>query len=247
MKGVFLMIGSRFKIAAALMAAAAFLFGGSAAYAALPDIAPSLTHSMLTYQEEGFDLSIRIPILGGTGSADLEAAVNARSLGSSVALYRDFMSRMAELKAEGSKNYALTAGSRVAAYGDGLLTLEHSRTEAMASSETVVRYETIDLGTGRELALSDLFKDDGYSKVLSGIVKAQMKEQMKKDESKSYFLDELEKNFEIGKDQPFYIEDGKLVLVFNQGTVAPYSMGACTFVIPTKGIQGSLAQQNYLK
>ena len=241
------MIGSRFKIAAALLVAAAFLFGGSMAYAASPDVAPSLTFSMLTHQEEGFDASIQIPILVGTGNADLEAAVNARNLEASVALYRDFMSKMAELKAEGSKNYALTAVSKVAAYGDGLLTLEHSRTEAMASSETVVRYETIDLGTGRELALSDLFKDDGYSKVLSGIVKAQMKEQMKKDESKSYFLDELEKNFEIGKDQPFYIESGKLVLVFNQGTVAPYSMGTCTFVIPTKEIQGSLAQQTYLK
>ena len=241
------MIGSRFKIAAALLVAAAFLFGGSMAYAASPDVAPSLTFSMLTHQEEGFDASIQIPILVGTGNADLEAAVNARNLEASVALYRDFMSKMAELKAEGSKNYALTAVSKVAAYGDGLLTLEHSRTEAMASSETVVRYETIDLGTGRELALSDLFKDDGYSKVLSGIVIAQMKVQMKKDGSKSYFLDELEKNFEIGKDQPFYIESGKLVLVFNQGTVAPYSMGTCTFVIPTKEIQGSLAQQTYLK
>ena len=241
------MIGSRFKFAAAPLAAAAFLLVGGMAYAASPDVAPSLTYSMLTHQEEGFDASIQIPILGGTGSADLEAAVNARSLEASVTLYRDFMSKMAELKAEGSRNYALTAVSKVAAYGDGLLTLEHSRTEAMASSETVVRYETIDLGTGRELVLSDLFKDDGYSKVLSGIVKAQMKEQMKKDGSKSYFLDELEKNFEIGKDQPFYIESGKLVLVFNQGTVAPYSMGTCTFVIPTKEIQGSLAQQTYLK
>ena len=241
------MIGSRFKFTAALLAAAAFLLGGSTAYAVSPDVAPSLTYSMLTHQEEGFDASIRIPILGGTGSADLEAAVNARSWGASIALYRDFMSKMAELKAEGSRNYALTAVSKVAAYGDGLLTLEHSRTEAMASSETVVRYETIDLGTGRELALSDLFKDDGYSKVLSGIVRAQMKEQMKQDKSKSYFLDELEKNFEIGKDQPFYIESGKLVLVFNQGTVAPYSMGTCTFEIPTKEIQGSLAQQTYLK
>ena len=247
MKGVFLMIGSRFKFAAALLAAAAFLLGGGTAYAASPDVAPSLTYSMLTHQEEGFDASIRIPILGGTGSADLEAAVNARSLGASIALYRDFMSRMAELKAEGSRNYALTTTSRVAAYGDGLLALEHGRTESMASSETLVRYETIDLGTGRELALSDLFKDDGYSKVLSGIVRAQMKEQMKQDKSKSYFLDELGKDFEIGRDQPFYIEGGKLVLVFNQGTVAPYSMGTCTFVIPTREIQGSLAQQTYLK
>ena len=129
------MIGSRFKIAAALLTAAAFLFGGSMAYAASPDVAPSLTFSMLTHQEEGFDASIQIPILVGTGNADLEAAVNARSLEASVALYRDFMSKMAELKAEGSKNYALTAVSKVAAYGDGLLTLEHSRTEAMASSE----------------------------------------------------------------------------------------------------------------
>ncbi|WP_298781888.1 RsiV family protein [uncultured Fretibacterium sp.] len=241
------MIESRFNIAAVLLAVAAFLFGGSTAYAASPDIAPSLTYSMLTHQEEGFEASIQIPILGGTGSSDLEAAVNARGLEASVALYKDFMSKMAELKAEGSKNYALTAGSSVASYEDGLLTLEHSRTEAMASSETVVRYETIELGTGRELALSDLFKDDGYSKALSGIVKAQMKEQMKKDESKTYFLDELEKNFEIGKDQPFYIKDGELILVFNQGTVAPYSMGTCTFVIPTKEIQSSLAQQTYLK
>ena len=45
--------------------------------------------------------------------------MNARSLEASVALYRDFMSKMAELKAEGSKNYALTAVSKVAAYGDG--------------------------------------------------------------------------------------------------------------------------------
>ena len=74
-----------------------------------------------------------------------------------------------------------------------------------------------------------------------------MKDRMKKDKSKSYFLEELEKNFDIGRDQPFYIEDGKLVLVFNQGTVAPYSMGTCTFEIPTKEIQGSLAQQTYLK
>ena len=38
------MIGSRFKIAAALLAAAAFLFGGSMAYAASPDVAPSLVN-----------------------------------------------------------------------------------------------------------------------------------------------------------------------------------------------------------
>ena len=48
-KGVFNMIGSRFKIAAALLTAAAFLFGGSMAYAASPDVAPSLTFSMLTH------------------------------------------------------------------------------------------------------------------------------------------------------------------------------------------------------
>ena len=53
-KGVFL-IGSRSKSAAALLAAAAFLLGGGTAYAASPDIVPSLTYSMLTHQEEGFN------------------------------------------------------------------------------------------------------------------------------------------------------------------------------------------------
>lgn len=253
------MFENRFKVVAALMAAAAFLLGGDAAYAAKkapeskaekaqavsgPEASSLLTVSTITHQEEGFDASIQIPVLRDLGSADLETRVNARNLEASVALYKSFMSKMAEMKAEGSKNYALTATSRVAAYGNGLLTLEHGRTEVMASSETVVRFETIDLGTGRELALSDLFKDEGYTKLLAQIVTARMKEEMKKDPAKSYAL---EGGLDVRRDQPFYIENGTLVLVFDQGTVAPYSMGTCTFPIPTEKLKGSLAQQDYLR
>lgn len=59
---------------------------------------------------------------------------------------------------------------------------------------------------------------------------------MKADENVSYWLDDKDLpdiNFtEITEDTAFYInEDGKLVICFNEGDVAPMYMGAVQFVI----------------
>lgn len=241
-----------FKVMAVLLAAAAFSFSAGAGYAAqvTPEAGkakaePQLAFSTITHQEEAFEASIQVPILRGTGNAELEKRLNERFLEDAVAVYRSFVLRMGEMKDMGAGYFSIATASRIAAHGNGLLSLEHRVTETMASSGTLVRFDNIDLGTGREIALSDLFKDDRYTKPLTKIVKSLMKEEMKKDKATAYFLEEVP---EVRKDQPFYIEDGKLVLVFDQGTVAPYSMGARSFVIPTKPIKGLLApSQSYLK
>ena len=98
-------------------------------------------------------------------------------------------------------------------------------------------YYTIDRQTGKEVSLADLFTDDSYIQTISEEIKRQMREQMAADENKQYWLDDPEVeewNFDrIAADQSFYITDrGTLVICFNEGDVAPMSMGCVSFELP---------------
>ena len=98
-------------------------------------------------------------------------------------------------------------------------------------------YYTIDLNTGERLKLKDLFKEGSdYITPISENIKAQMQEQMDKDENVYYWLnDEIEEwNFKsITDDTSFYLnEKDNVVIGFNEGDVAPMYMGTVEFEIP---------------
>ena len=98
-------------------------------------------------------------------------------------------------------------------------------------------YYTIDLNTGERLKLKDLFKEGAdYITPISENIKAQMQEQMDKDENVYYWLnDEIEEwNFKsITDDTSFYLnEKDNVVIGFNEGDVAPMYMGTVEFEIP---------------
>ena len=103
--------------------------------------------------------------------------------------------------------------------------------QAAGSGAETDYYYTIDLKTGKRLALADLFVEGAdYITPISENIKQQMREQMKKDENVIYWLDDPEVsewNFEKITDQTsFYLnQDGKLVICFNEGDVGPMSMG----------------------
>lgn len=103
-------------------------------------------------------------------------------------------------------------------------------------------YYTIDLGTGKRLALGDLFQDGAdYLTPISESIKAQMRAQMDADPEVTYWLDDPEIpewNFtQITDDTSFYLnQDGQLVICFNEGDVAPMSMGCVEFEIPGDAI-----------
>lgn len=97
-------------------------------------------------------------------------------------------------------------------------------------------FYTIDLKTGERIQLKDIFKEDAdYITPISENIKTQMREQMAADEMKIYWLeDEIEElNFkQITDETAFYLnEEGKLVITFNEGDVAPMYMGVVEFVI----------------
>jgi len=104
-------------------------------------------------------------------------------------------------------------------------------------------YYTIDLTTGKRLALADLFvKDSNYKELISENIKEQMRAQMAQDENKYYWLDNEEIpewNFQsITEDTAFYLNaKGNLVISFNEGDVAPMYMGIVEFEIPDDVIE----------
>lgn len=103
-------------------------------------------------------------------------------------------------------------------------------------------YYTIDMDTGRELKLSDLFEDgSGYITPISENIKEQMREKMADESAGATYWIDIDKSdpvyewaFEkISPDQQFYVDkDDNIVIAFGEGDVAPMYMGTQEFVIP---------------
>ena len=124
----------------------------------------------------------------------------------------------------------------VAADTDRWYTVRVVREETAASGAAEVDYYTFDKSTGESVILSDLFEKDAYIAHISENIKDQMRAQMKRDDSVSYFIDSdlPDEDFkEIDPNQDFYIdEDGGLVVCFDEYEVAPGSMGTVSFKVP---------------
>lgn len=105
-------------------------------------------------------------------------------------------------------------------------------------------YYTIDLSTGERLKLKDVFVEGAdYITPISDSIKEQMQSQMDADENVLYWLndEEVEEwNFKTITDETsFYInEKGNIVIAFDEGDVAPMSMGAVEFEIPSEVLEG---------
>lgn len=98
-------------------------------------------------------------------------------------------------------------------------------------------YFTIRKRDGKLMTLRDLFAPGSdYRKAVSEEIKRQMREDMAQNPENVYWLDSDSAGnefTEISERQSFYINrEGKLVICFDEGDVAPMSMGSLQFVMP---------------
>ena len=105
-------------------------------------------------------------------------------------------------------------------------------------------YYTLDLQSGRQLDLADLFEEGtDYITPISQSIKKQMRQRMAENEDLVYWIDseatQDDWDFqEISPDQSFYIDgQGRLVITFNEGDAAPMYMGCLEFIIPASDIK----------
>ncbi|WP_145413235.1 DUF3298 domain-containing protein [Paenibacillus xylanexedens] len=210
-----------------------------------------------TEQNEKTDVHLETPGIAGTGDPELEQSLNTKYLEENKKLYEGFKDKVAQLEKGGGGHLALESGYEVVTDTDRLLTLSRYVVESAGSSAESRKYDTIDKVNHIVITLPSLFSDDRYIQVISDNIKEQMRQQMKDDPSKVYWVhqpgiepdipeDDLFHN--IAKDQNFYINrDGKLVISFDEYDVAPGSMGVVEFTIPTQAIQNLLISNKYVQ
>ncbi len=188
-----------------------------------------LTFRDYTYDNGSYSADVSVPELTGSQSAQ---AVNDQVQAWTDRLIGQFEETcQAELGREGYLGLDVT--SAVVTDSDTWFTLRVDAVETQASGYQFSRFYHIDKAADRVVTLGELFREDAeYSDVLTQEVRRQMEARMAADSGASYFPEELT---EIGPEQNFYFnENGELVLVFDEYTVAPGSMGTPEFTIPAE-------------
>lgn len=132
----------------------------------------------------------------------------------------------------------LSVSSQVILDSKDYYVLALSALQQEGDSFTQNHYYTMNKHSGKLLQLSELFPENAdYQKLLSNEVISQMKAHNQKGEY-PYFIQDGEDDqgfMEVEKNQSFYINgEGKLVLVFPQGEVAPMAQGEQQFVMPDR-------------
>lgn len=147
-------------------------------------------------------------------------------------------------------HYSLDISYETVTDNEKVFGLRLNQAQIMASGYESVMIYNVDKATGKIMRLEDLFqKDSNYQEVLTKNIQQQMRDKMKADENLHYWVDdEIDGlNFkELSENATFYInKDNNLVIVFDEGEVAPMYMGICEFVIPSD-VTSEIALPGYL-
>lgn len=214
-----------------------------------------LTFTEYKVDKEKYQADIKVPAVSELENEDLAQSLNDKYIKEGKQLYDEFMADMKDLENNGGGHLGVDSGYEVKTDNDQILSIGRYVVNTVGSSSTIMTYDTIDKKNQVLLSLPMLFKDDRYVNTVSENIKKQMREQMKADENKIYWVskagledEEITELFEtISKEQNFYINnEGKLVISFDKYEVAPGYMGVVEFVIPTEVISDILVSDEYI-
>lgn len=186
------------------------------------------------YEDDKKELNVSVPSIGDKQNSNAENQVN-KDVDELIGQIVDCFYEEYNKNANDFKSVDVTYD--VITNTDRWFTLRLNVVETAASSRQYYKFYNIDRENDRVVKLSDLFEDKDYKNIISDDIKRQMREQMDSDSSISYWIKEedviLGGNFtRIEDDHNFYVNDiGNIVIVFDEGDVAPSSMGTVEFEI----------------
>lgn len=215
-----------------------------------------LTWTEYEVAEDNYDANIKVPSIENLDNQDLANTLNEKYRAEGKALYDDFIAEVGDLKANGGGHLGIDSGFEIKTDNEQILSIGRYVVNTVASSSTVMEYDTIDKENEILITLPMLFKDQQYIKTISENIKEQMRAQIaESNQEKVYWVkgagladEELMEEFTtIKPDQSFYISDqGKLVISFDKYEVAPGYMGVVEFEIPTDVLQEDLVSMKYI-
>lgn len=206
-----------------------------------------------TINDDTYNANLSVPKVSGLDE-NVAGVLNEKYLAEGKALYDQFMVDVESMKDAGLEGHlGVDSGYEVKTDNEDVFAICRYVVNTVGSSSTTMTYDTVDLKNQLIVTLPSLFQEDSdYVTVISDNIKSQMAEQMKADESLTYwFNDEMmgDENFkQIAPEQTFYINsDGKLVISFDKYMVAPGYMGVVEFVIPTEILSDILLNRGLIK
>ena len=187
------------------------------------------------YMDDRFRAEVNIPEI----ESDSEAAKSINGKISSIA--EEWVERFESAKEDEWGRSEIKVDYEILSTAPEYFTLKLVTYQGSGSGFQQDHYYTIRIFDEKEMTLSDIFPEGAdYITPISENIKQQMRQQIKNDPDKMYWVDieddDPAKGFEfveIEKDQQFYIDsEGKIVIAFNEGDVAPMYMGCLQFIIP---------------
>ena len=194
-----------------------------------------------SYEEKKNYMEAEIKTPKVTGLKDKKTQ---KELNREMARYTDMIKKefSKDLRKNGGGHKSVTTDYQVLLNNDSFLSIRIRTETSEASSDSFSRIYNISKKTGRIMKLGSLFQEKAdYRAVISKEIRRQMRQQMKADPYKSYFIDTKKDDVpvdefkKISGSQNFYLtSSGDLVIVFDKYEVAPGYMGAPEFTISKK-------------
>lgn len=228
-------------------AAACFFF---AFFLLLPNVSPAYAKTMAqvpvigalvevftirnySYADELHELEANVPSVSVPGNDQAGARINKSAAELIDAVVADFYAQLEDGPSSVHVDYEAVTNT------EDWFTLKLIINEVEASGYTRLKFYHIDRSTGNYVTLGDLFDAEGLS-FLAQQVRSQMDAAMAADENAAYFPEEAEPL--VTPQQNFYFTaNGDLVLVYDEYTIAPGSMGTPEFKIPAELYRNYLA------
>lgn len=196
-------------------------------------------------EKNNSSINVKTPAVSGLENKVLEDNLNKKYVEESQELYEEFMNSASS----GKGDFSIDSDFKKVTETSTILSIRRTIQRTQATGDTQNQYVSIDKEKQVLITLKSLFKDGQYINVISKNIKEQMKQQMKADPNKIYWItdEDMEPFTQIDPDQQFYIsDDHKLVIAFNEYEVAPGYMGAVEFEIPTEVISNILVGDRYI-
>lgn len=206
----------------------------------LRDIARVFTIKEIKEEDKEKLINAKIPALENTGNTELEKRVNYEIMLKINKILDEVNQRAAEYKRavietggkeEDYQPINILIDYKVGYSTDKLVSFMILKTETLASAYTEMFFYNIDIQTGKELNLRDIFGSD-YKNIIDEEIYKQIEERSKNPNNIYFTKDEGGFEGIENEYQDFYInENGKVVIVFEKYEIAPGYMGTQEFEI----------------
>lgn len=205
-----------------------------------------ITSKLIKSKNKIVSVNVSIPVISGMSNKTIQNNLNKK-------FEKDilkFKNNTVKLAQEGQKDaiknkyefntYDVTVDYKVNYNKNNLLSISTSyyNYTGGAHGSTDIVSKNINLKTGKELKLKDLFKaNSNYKKVINAKIQKQI------NTNKDSFFQDSSSFKTISDNQAFYIKSGKIVIYFGLYEIAPYAAGIPSFEIPVSQVKSILNPQ----